>query len=116
MLPPRIRPDHISIPRISNSALHSLHLHKNSRPRHSTARMQMPSSQAVAAWLVCLSAAPALALNQPALPQGVLEIPLQRIKNQSAYGIEFHIGNPPQKVVTSVDTGSPTYGFESPSM
>ncbi|KAK5991554.1 Candidapepsin-like protein [Cladobotryum mycophilum] len=53
-------------------------------------------------------------LAAAALPVGVIEIPLQRIKNQSAYGVEIMLGNPPQKVITSADTGSPTYGFESP--
>ncbi|KAL7929336.1 aspartic endopeptidase [Trichoderma chlorosporum] len=53
-------------------------------------------------------------LAAAALPEGVIEIPLQRIKNQSAYGAEFQVGNPPQKVIISADTGSPTYAFESP--
>lgn len=54
-------------------------------------------------------------LAAAALPQGVIELPLQRIKNQSAYGAEFLVGNPPQKAIISADTGSPTYAFESPS-
>ncbi|UKZ82782.1 hypothetical protein TrVFT333_010580 [Trichoderma virens FT-333] len=53
-------------------------------------------------------------LAAAALPEGVIEIPLQRIKNQSAYGAEFQVGNPPQRVIISADTGSPTYAFESP--
>jgi hypothetical protein len=48
-----------------------------------------------------------------ALPDGVISLPLQRIKNQTAYGVELFIGTPPQRVVTSVDTGSPTYAVES---
>lgn len=53
-------------------------------------------------------------LAAAALPEGVIEIPLQRIKNQSAYGAEFQVGNPPQRVIISADSGSPTYAFESP--
>ncbi|KAL5086178.1 hypothetical protein Trisim1_009510 [Trichoderma cf. simile WF8] len=53
-------------------------------------------------------------LAAASLPEGVIEIPLQRIKNQSAYGAEFLVGNPPQKAIISADTGSPTYAFESP--
>ncbi|KAH0491992.1 hypothetical protein TgHK011_003392 [Trichoderma gracile] len=53
-------------------------------------------------------------LAAAALPEGVVEVPLQRIKNQTAYGAEFQVGNPPQKAVISADTGSPTYAFESP--
>lgn len=48
-----------------------------------------------------------------ALPEGVISLPLQRIKNQSAYGLELEVGTPPQRVVSLVDTGSPTYSFES---
>jgi hypothetical protein len=54
-------------------------------------------------------------LAAAALPEGVIELPLQRIKNQSAYGAEFLVGTPPQKAIISADTGSPTYAFESPS-
>lgn len=61
--------------------------------------------------LVSLSFASLVAAH---LPEGVIEIPLQRIKNQSAYGAEFLVGNPPQKAIISADTGSPTYAFESP--
>jgi hypothetical protein len=61
--------------------------------------------------LVSLSIA---SLAAAALPEGVVEVPLQRIKNQTAYGVEFQVGNPPQKAVISADTGSPTYAFESP--
>ena len=61
--------------------------------------------------LVSLSFA---SLAAAALPEGVIEVPLQRIKNQTAYGVEFQVGNPPQKAVISADTGSPTYSFESP--
>lgn len=53
-------------------------------------------------------------LAAAALPKGVIELPLQRIKNQSAYGAEFLVGTPPQKAIISADTGSPTYAFESP--
>ncbi|KAF3057740.1 Candidapepsin [Trichoderma lentiforme] len=53
-------------------------------------------------------------LAAASLPEGVIEIPLQRIKNQSAYGAEFLVGNPPQKAIIQADTGSPTYAFESP--
>lgn len=55
-------------------------------------------------------------LAAAALPKGVIELPLQRIKNQSAYGAEFLVGTPPQKAIISADTGSPTYAFESPSV
>ncbi|RFU78345.1 hypothetical protein TARUN_3867 [Trichoderma arundinaceum] len=61
--------------------------------------------------LVSLSFA---SLAAAALPEGVIEIPLQRIKNQTAYGAEFQVGNPPQRAIISADTGSPTYAFESP--
>lgn len=54
-------------------------------------------------------------LAAAALPEGVIELPLQRIKNQSAYGAEFLVGTPPQKAIILADTGSPTYAFESPS-
>lgn len=54
-------------------------------------------------------------LAAAALPEGVIELPLQRIKNQSAYGAEFLVGTPPQKAIINADTGSPTYAFESPS-
>ncbi|KAM0462210.1 hypothetical protein ACHAO4_001411 [Trichoderma viride] len=53
-------------------------------------------------------------LAAAALPEGVIELPLQRIKNQSAYGAEFLVGTPPQKAIINADTGSPTYAFESP--
>jgi hypothetical protein len=61
--------------------------------------------------LVSLSFA---SLAAATLPEGIIEIPLQRIKNQSAYGAEFQVGTPPQKAIISADTGSPTYAFESP--
>jgi hypothetical protein len=51
-----------------------------------------------------------------ALPHGIISVPLQRIKDQGAYGVELHVGNPPQSVVVLADTGSPTYAVESPSM
>jgi hypothetical protein len=47
------------------------------------------------------------------LPPGVIKIPTTRILNESAYGIEFEVGSPPQSNVLKVDTGSPTIGFEN---
>ncbi|TFB01690.1 hypothetical protein CCMA1212_006298 [Trichoderma ghanense] len=48
------------------------------------------------------------------LPDGVIRVPLQRIMNQSFYGMEFEVGNPPQRSWLKIDTGSPTIGFVSP--
>ena len=47
------------------------------------------------------------------LPKGVYSIPLIRWRNQSAYGIEWELGNPPQKVISLADTGSDMMSFES---
>ncbi|KOS20539.1 Beta-hexosaminidase 2 [Escovopsis weberi] len=41
-------------------------------------------------------------------------IPLRRIKNQTAYGVDSLLWSSRQMVTTSLDTGSPTMGFESP--
>lgn len=70
------------------------------------ANLPLPTLVSAALWLV----APTVASM---LPDGVISLPLQRIKNQSAYGLELEVGNPPQRVVSLVDTGSPTYSFES---
>ncbi|KAL7811153.1 acid protease [Trichoderma gracile] len=48
------------------------------------------------------------------LPDGVIHVPLSRIMNQSFYGMEFEVGNPPQRSWLKIDTGSPTIGFISP--
>ncbi|PTB62167.1 acid protease, partial [Trichoderma citrinoviride] len=48
------------------------------------------------------------------LPDGVIRVPLPRIMNQSFYGMEFEVGNPPQRSWLKIDTGSPTIGFISP--
>jgi hypothetical protein len=48
------------------------------------------------------------------LPDGVIRIPLPRIMNQTYYGMEFEVGNPPQRSFLKIDTGSPTIGFNSP--
>ena len=49
------------------------------------------------------------------LPDGVISIPLKRIINQTFYGMEFAVGNPPQISTLKVDTGSVTIGFNTPS-
>ncbi|KAB5533375.1 aspartic peptidase domain-containing protein [Coniochaeta sp. 2T2.1] len=46
------------------------------------------------------------------LPHGVVSIPLNRIVNYTAYGIDF--GTPGQRNVLKVDTGSPSIGVENP--
>ncbi|KAB5511704.1 aspartic peptidase domain-containing protein [Coniochaeta sp. 2T2.1] len=48
------------------------------------------------------------------LPHGVVSIPMNRIVNYTAYGIDFMVGTPGQRNVLKVDTGSPTIGFENP--
>ncbi|KAL6861977.1 acid protease [Trichoderma novae-zelandiae] len=48
------------------------------------------------------------------LPDGVINVPLTRIMNQSTYGMEFEVGSPPQRSFLQIDTGSPTIGFISP--
>lgn len=40
------------------------------------------------------------------VPNGVASVPLYRIMNQTAYGMEVDIGNPPQTTLLLVDTGS----------
>jgi hypothetical protein len=59
-------------------------------------------------------AAVGVAASYSPLPPGVIKIPMTRILNQSAYGIEFEVGTPPQKNILKVDSGSPTIGFENP--
>ena len=46
--------------------------------------------------------------------KGVYEIPLRRINDDDAYGMDVELGTPPQKVTLLVDTGSNTYSVESP--
>lgn len=48
------------------------------------------------------------------LPKGVYELPLRRINDNDAYGIDVNVGTPPQKVTLLIDTGSNTYSVESP--
>jgi hypothetical protein len=48
------------------------------------------------------------------LPRGVIPVPLTRIINQTGYGMQFQVGNPPQKATLEIDTGSDTIGFISP--
>lgn len=76
-------------------------------------------------------------LSDASLPAGVISIPLIRIENQSAYGVEceyrlsifihiwtgqklnidptlVQVGTPPQINILKFDTGSPTIGLEDP--
>ncbi|KAL7942045.1 aspartic peptidase domain-containing protein [Trichoderma barbatum] len=69
----------------------------------------MPSLKDISASLLLAGHA---AIN--GLPDGVSKIPLTRIMNQSFYGMEFEVGNPPQRSFLKIDTGSPTIGFLSP--
>lgn len=46
------------------------------------------------------------------LPEGVISVPLPRIEEQTAYGVEFQVGTPPQKNILKFDTGSPTIGLQ----
>ncbi|OAA67783.1 Peptidase aspartic [Akanthomyces lecanii RCEF 1005] len=46
--------------------------------------------------------------------KGVYEIPLRRINDDDAYGMDVELGTPPQKVTLLVDTGSNPYSIESP--
>lgn len=55
-----------------------------------------------------------LPLASAANPDGVFVMPLTRIKNQSAYGMEIEVGTPAQKMTVFVDTGSVTTGLEDP--
>ncbi|QYS99573.1 Aspartic endopeptidase [Trichoderma simmonsii] len=48
------------------------------------------------------------------LPDNVFNVPLTRIMNLEYYGMEFEVGNPPQRSFLKIDTGSPTIGFISP--
>ncbi len=50
----------------------------------------------------------------PKMSEGVYAVPLKRIRNQAAYGIDLRVDNPPQPVTVLADTGSNTYSFESP--
>ncbi|RFU74999.1 hypothetical protein TARUN_7230 [Trichoderma arundinaceum] len=69
----------------------------------------MPSLKEVSASLLLAGHA---AINT--LPDGVIRIPLPRIMNQTLYGMEFEVGNPPQRSFLKIDTGSNTIGFNSP--
>lgn len=45
---------------------------------------------------------------------GIFVLPLARIKNHAAYGIELLVGTPPQTQTLFIDTGSATTGMEGP--
>lgn len=63
-------------------------------------------------WLLALASSGAATK----VTEGVYSVPLKRIRNQAAYGIDLMAGNPPQSVTVLVDTGSNTYSFESPGV
>lgn len=69
----------------------------------------MPSFKAISASLLLAGHA-----ATKDLPEGVIRVPLPRIMNQTYYGMEFEVGNPPQRSFLKIDTGSPTIGFNSP--
>ncbi|KAI9831939.1 MAG: hypothetical protein M1819_004661 [Sarea resinae] len=48
------------------------------------------------------------------IPDGVLVVPIIRIENQSSYGMEIGVGNPPQVNILKLDTGSSTISFQNP--
>ena len=78
------------------------------------AAMRLNLSVVAAMWLFAsFAAASRCGYDELTFPPGVIFMPIRRIKDETAYSVQFQVGTPPQNVSAVIDLTTTAFTFES---